>query len=296
MDLTLKIIGNTQEKQPQFTFSEQGGSIGRSNDCSLCINGTFVSRKHAIIEFKENQYYLIDKSTNGIELNNAKSIIRKNIPYRVNDKDVFKIGEFAIIAELNHKESSQKSDYEPSPDPYAIIEDSPRYVPPKVDRSADIHDPIKVPRASTEALSTEDNLTVSEIPVDLNNIFQVGNPSEGSTQNTTNNIPNDLSNIFQVASPGTEADENTKNDTLSDTFQVDNLRQSRNEPPLNTFTQSESSINKDDLETFSIQGKTTTRLENETHTAPEDVLVHNPVDESHSEVTPPLKRPLPART
>lgn len=39
--------------------------IGRDLDCNLTINGTMVSRQHAIIEFRRDKFVLLDQSTNG---------------------------------------------------------------------------------------------------------------------------------------------------------------------------------------------------------------------------------------
>ena len=40
--------------------------IGRDLECNLTINGTMVSRQHAIIEYRRNKFVLRDQSTNGI--------------------------------------------------------------------------------------------------------------------------------------------------------------------------------------------------------------------------------------
>jgi len=40
--------------------------IGRDLECDLTINGTMVSRQHAVIEYRRNKFVLRDQSTNGI--------------------------------------------------------------------------------------------------------------------------------------------------------------------------------------------------------------------------------------
>lgn len=40
--------------------------IGRDLECNLTINGTMVSRQHAVIEYRRNKFILRDQSTNGI--------------------------------------------------------------------------------------------------------------------------------------------------------------------------------------------------------------------------------------
>ncbi len=39
--------------------------IGRDLECNLTINGTMISRQHALIEYRRNKFYLRDQSTNG---------------------------------------------------------------------------------------------------------------------------------------------------------------------------------------------------------------------------------------
>ena len=188
MQLTLRILNNTQERQPIFTFSEQGGSIGRSSDCSWCINGTFVSRKHAFIEYKDGQYYIIDNSTNGIELISSNETIKKGIPYKISDNDMFKIDNFEISAKLEHSSMT----HEINSDPYEIVEPSHNYVSPKVDRQARINDPIRMPiNRSNSAPSLTTATTATNTQNASNNIFQVAGDEEIAEDNFTPAILDD---------------------------------------------------------------------------------------------------------
>ncbi len=51
----------------EFELSPESGGfvIGRDLDCNLTINGTMVSRQHALIEFRRDKFILRDQSTNG---------------------------------------------------------------------------------------------------------------------------------------------------------------------------------------------------------------------------------------
>jgi adenylate cyclase len=58
--------------------------IGRDLECCLTINGTMVSRQHAIIEYHRNKFVLRDQSTNGTyvrpHLSQAFYIRREEVP------------------------------------------------------------------------------------------------------------------------------------------------------------------------------------------------------------------------
>ncbi len=58
--------------------------IGRDLECNLTINGTMVSRQHAVIEFRRNKFVLRDQSTNGIYIRpqqgSAFYIRREEVP------------------------------------------------------------------------------------------------------------------------------------------------------------------------------------------------------------------------
>jgi len=58
--------------------------IGRDLECCLTINGTMVSRQHAIIEYRRNKFVLRDQSTNGTyvrpHLGQAFYIRREEVP------------------------------------------------------------------------------------------------------------------------------------------------------------------------------------------------------------------------
>lgn len=48
-----------------------GLSLGRHSDCHLIVKAHAVSRHHAQIEFHEDRFYLIDRSTNGTYVRNG---------------------------------------------------------------------------------------------------------------------------------------------------------------------------------------------------------------------------------
>jgi len=58
--------------------------IGRDLECCLTVNGTMVSRQHAIIEYRRTKFVLRDQSTNGTyvrpHLGQAFYIRREEVP------------------------------------------------------------------------------------------------------------------------------------------------------------------------------------------------------------------------
>lgn len=55
-------------------FEAQGGSIGRSEDCDWVLNASGVSRVHAMIRYLNGMYFIEDRSTNGMLLNDEPLI------------------------------------------------------------------------------------------------------------------------------------------------------------------------------------------------------------------------------
>lgn len=58
--------------------------MGRDLDCNLTVNSTMVSRKHAVIEYRRNNFILRDQSTNGVYIRpqhgSAYYIRREEVP------------------------------------------------------------------------------------------------------------------------------------------------------------------------------------------------------------------------
>lgn len=58
--------------------------IGRDLECNLTINGTMISRQHAVIEYRRNKFILRDQSTNGTYIRPAQGmhfyIRREEVP------------------------------------------------------------------------------------------------------------------------------------------------------------------------------------------------------------------------
>ena len=80
------------------TFEAAGGSIGRSEDCDWVLSASGVSRVHAMIRYLNGMYFIEDRSTNGMLLNDAPLI--KGDPSALKDGDRLLIDTFEVEVRL----------------------------------------------------------------------------------------------------------------------------------------------------------------------------------------------------
>ena len=72
MDVNTLMVGNARLQLrncgQEFNLTPENTPfiIGRDLECNLTINGTMVSRQHAVIGYRRNKFILRDQSTNGI--------------------------------------------------------------------------------------------------------------------------------------------------------------------------------------------------------------------------------------
>ncbi len=117
MLLTLRIssgpdtlTGLKTEKQ----FGNKGGTIGRSlnNDWVLRDPERFISGRHAQIQYRNDSYYLIDTSTNGIYINDSLQPINSGAAIKLKDGDKLRMGSFEIAVVLGEERMQIASDIE----------------------------------------------------------------------------------------------------------------------------------------------------------------------------------------
>jgi len=117
MPLTLSVINidsriahsNNLEVVSKKVFTHQGGTIGRSpqDDWVLPDPQRYVSSHHAIIEFNNDDYFIIDTSMNGVYVNNSDTAIGKDRSIKLNSGDRIHIGDYEISVEISPELSSQ---------------------------------------------------------------------------------------------------------------------------------------------------------------------------------------------
>ncbi|MGV2871634.1 type VI secretion system-associated FHA domain protein TagH [Colwellia sp. E150_009] len=97
--LQLKLVSKIEIGQNSTcSFSHQGGSIGRSNDCdwTLVDVDRYISNKHALISYQNEQFLITDTSSNGVFINNARTPLGKNNTHVITQSDHIKIGRYEI--------------------------------------------------------------------------------------------------------------------------------------------------------------------------------------------------------
>ncbi len=115
MPLTLKIISSQKDvlgPEGIHVFSVHGGTIGRSpdNDWVLPDPRRYLSAHHAAIDYQGGAYFLSDKSTNGVFVNDADQPVGRGTPIRLYDGDRLKMGEYEFEVSILHVSLDGKKD------------------------------------------------------------------------------------------------------------------------------------------------------------------------------------------
>jgi predicted component of type VI protein secretion system len=102
MTLTLRIrnVDRLDNGMPvEFVLHRRGAMIGRSPTCdwSLPDPRNYISSKHCEVTFADGYYTLIDRSMNGTLMDGG---VRMTAPHRIQNGDVFIIGQYEIVAAL----------------------------------------------------------------------------------------------------------------------------------------------------------------------------------------------------
>lgn len=105
MPLRLRVISeNHTALGDEYTreFVDCGGTIGRNsdNDWILPDPKSYVSGRHALIDYQGGAYYIVDTSRNGVYINNADAPVGRGHPQRLFDGDQLRFGEFDILVNI----------------------------------------------------------------------------------------------------------------------------------------------------------------------------------------------------
>lgn len=108
MSLRLSLIKTPEGIAPSRTnhiFSQSGGTLGRAetNTWVLPDPDKFLSSCHCEITFVDNQFFILDRSTNGTFINGASEPIGRGSKASLTDGDIIDLGEyrFAVALEAN---------------------------------------------------------------------------------------------------------------------------------------------------------------------------------------------------
>jgi len=99
--LTLAVVARQAAQfgsRSSKVFEAAGGSIGRSEDCDWVLSASGVSRVHAMIRYLNGMYFIEDRSTNGMLLNDVPLI--KGDPSALSHGDRLLIDTFEVEVSL----------------------------------------------------------------------------------------------------------------------------------------------------------------------------------------------------
>jgi type VI secretion system protein len=106
MALRLRIVSEHATRlgeKATKVFSVHGGTIGRATDNEWILPDPerYLSGKHARVDFRAGQYYLVDTSSNGTYVNGAQVPLGKFRDYAMKDGDYVRIGEFEMLVSID---------------------------------------------------------------------------------------------------------------------------------------------------------------------------------------------------
>jgi type VI secretion system protein ImpI len=106
--LILSIQGEPADRfggHRECSFDCRDGSIGRSDDCDWVLHAEGVSRLHAMVRFLNGIYFIEDRSTNGMVLNDAP--LRKGEPVALKHGDRLQIDSFELSVRLDGEAAAE---------------------------------------------------------------------------------------------------------------------------------------------------------------------------------------------
>ncbi len=106
MAIKLRVISDhfrSLGEQRSRVFGVNGGTIGRAldNDWVLPDAKRLVSGHHCEIEYRGGEYWLHDRSTNGVWINDADEPVSRSGPLVLRDGDRLRIGDYELIVSVD---------------------------------------------------------------------------------------------------------------------------------------------------------------------------------------------------
>ena len=107
MPLTLKITSKHRHilgADSIHVFSVHGGSVGRApdNDWVLPDPDRYLSGRHATIDYRGGAYYLTDRSSNGVFVNDSDQPVGRGTSLRLYDGDRLRMGDYQFDVNIVH--------------------------------------------------------------------------------------------------------------------------------------------------------------------------------------------------
>jgi type VI secretion system FHA domain protein len=108
MAIKLRVISDHYQElgeQRSRVFGVNGGTIGRApdNDWILPDAKRLVSGHHCEIEYRSGAYWLKDKSTNGVFVNESDDPVSETGPVALQDGDRLRLGDYEVLVSLDDR-------------------------------------------------------------------------------------------------------------------------------------------------------------------------------------------------
>jgi type VI secretion system protein len=108
MAIKLRVISDQYRELGEHrsrVFGVNGGSIGRApdNDWVLPDSKRLVSGHHCDIEYRSGGYWLSDKSTNGVFVNESEDSVAESGPVALQDGDRLRLGDYEILVSVDDR-------------------------------------------------------------------------------------------------------------------------------------------------------------------------------------------------
>ncbi len=113
MQLKIRVTNGLREAlgaDAEHVFDQGGGTIGRAshNDWVLPDPKRFISSVHASVEAREDGFYLVDTSMNGVYVNGSRTPLGPTAPYRLSDGTKLRMGNYRM--EVSHVHDILRND------------------------------------------------------------------------------------------------------------------------------------------------------------------------------------------
>jgi type VI secretion system protein len=137
MSLKLNIVNKSRKHITTLVtskiFENRGGTIGRieGNDWVLPDPDRIISKKHAVITFKNGTYRIKDVSVNGVYINSPDKEVGQGNNVELRDGDVLFIGDYEISARIATYENPSQIQ-----EPGEVTDKNEKYYPQSVDRES----------------------------------------------------------------------------------------------------------------------------------------------------------------
>lgn len=225
-------MGGAPSQETNCAFSTLGGTIGRSSECdwTLLDPDRFISNKHILITYQDQQFVLTDTSSNGVFINEQSEPLGKGNQYTLKLNDKLTLGKFCIT--VSQIECDQ------APEPFL---GTPSAVQQSDSSGGDLLGLVSSPSAGATnsapqigTASTEQNVSSGQ----TNSQDELGLFDILSGSSAPSNAPNMNTDDYSYRTPppsvNTFGQEPSKNVAPSSSFSKESTDDSSNAPFLNT--------------------------------------------------------------